>query len=232
LKLSVVIPTLNEAGIIGPLVVYLRHELSGRAHEIIISDGGSTDETVSEAEAYGARATVSAKRGRAHQMNHGARCSDGDVLYFLHADSKPPAGFYDQIASAVQAGHHAGCFRLKFDESNLMLKIYSWFTRFDFDWFRFGDQSLFVQEDVFNEIDGFDEKLRIMEDQEIVRSIRKAGGNFLILHDEVVTSARKYRENGVIRLQAIFTLIVIFYYCGAGQDILVHLYKSLIIPSR
>ena len=74
---------------------------------------------------------------------------------------------------------------------------------------------------------GFDEKLIVMEDQEIVRNLW-ANAPFALMKESVETSARKYRENGVIRLQVIFTLIVLFYYGGAAQELLVHLYNSLI----
>ncbi len=228
MKLSVIIPTLNEAGQIGALVGYLKKILPDEAFEIIVSDGGSNDGTIREANASGALVTRSESRGRASQMNHGARFAKGRVLYFLHADSKPPADLYKQIAGVIQSEVEAGCFRLKFDDSHFLLRLYSWFTRFDIDLFRFGDQSLFIKKNVFERINGFDEELQIMEDQEIVRRIRKVTDNFVIMRDTVTTSARKYRSNGIARLQLIFTLIVILYYFGASQEMLVHFYKSVL----
>jgi rSAM/selenodomain-associated transferase 2 len=230
LKLSVIIPTFNEAGQIGPLIGYLIKVIPAKDFEIIVTDGGSNDGTIREAEVSGALVTRSESRGRASQMNHAARFAKGRVLYFLHADSKPPPDFYEQITGAIQGGAEAGCFRLKFDDSHKLLRSYSWFTRFDIDLFRFGDQSLFIKKNVFNEIKGFDEKLVVMEDQEIVRRIRKVTDNFVILREPVITSARKYRANGVVRLQLIFILIVILYYCGASQEVLGHFYKSFLRP--
>jgi rSAM/selenodomain-associated transferase 2 len=230
LKLSVIIPTLNESGRIGPLVKYLKNELSGMPHEIIISDGGSDDNTIPEAESSGAVVTVSESKGRACQMNHGAEHANGDIFYFLHADTKPPSDFYDQIANAIQGGAVAGCFRLKFDISHPLLQLYGWFTRFEADLFRFGDQSLFVKKEVFVQVNGFDETLSIMEDQEIVRSIKNRTRNFVILKDSVVTSARKYKVNGIVFTQLVFTLIVILYYYGARQEVLAHFYQSVFKP--
>lgn len=228
MKLSIIIPTLNEAGQIGSLIRYVLESACPALHEIVIADGGSTDQTRSVARRAGATIVQCASRGRAAQMNRGAEKASGDLLYFLHADSYPPREFVEQINRAVQSGADAGCFQLRFDSPHPLLRFYSWFTRFDLDIFRYGDQSLFIRKTVFRNLNGFDERLKLMEDQELVRRIKKAGGQFEIMDGEVVTSARKYNANGVIRLQFIYTLLTMLYYFGASQETLVHLYRSLV----
>jgi rSAM/selenodomain-associated transferase 2 len=228
LKLSIIIPTLNEAGRIDSLIRHIQESAGPALHEIVIADGGSTDQTRSVARRAGATVVECSRRGRAVQMNRGAEKATGELLYFLHADSYPPREFALQINRAVQSGADAGCFLLRFDNSHPLLRFYSWFTRFDLDIFRYGDQSLFIRNTVFRKLNGFDESLMLMEDHEFVRRIKKAGGQFEIMDEAVVTSARKYKTNGVIRLQFIFTILMILYYSGASQEVLVHLYRSLV----
>ncbi len=228
MKLSIIIPTLNEADRIESLIRHIRETAGPALHEIVIADGGSTDQTRSVAKRAGASVVECARRGRAVQMNRGAKHASGDLLYFLHADSYPPQEFVKQINRAIQSGADAGCFQLRFDNPHPLLRFYSWFTRFDLDFFRYGDQSLFIRNTVYRKLNGFDESLMLMEDHEFVRRIKKAGGQFQIIDDAVVTSSRKYKNNGVIRLQFIFTILMMLYYFGASQDTLIHLYTSLV----
>lgn len=198
-----------------------------RLTEIIVADGGSTDQTRRVAEKSGARVLHCGQRKRSHQLNSGAETAAGEILYFLHADSSPPPGFDKMIVQSVSSGYGAGCFRLKFDDSHPLLRFYGWCTRFDFDPFRFGDQTLFITRQLFMEIDGYRDDLIVMEDQEIIHRIRRKT-DFRLLKKSVVTSARKYRKNGILRLQFIFGMIVLLYYGGARQETLVHLYHSCI----
>ncbi|MEJ7767169.1 MAG: TIGR04283 family arsenosugar biosynthesis glycosyltransferase [Chitinophagaceae bacterium] len=227
-KISIIIPAINEADQLAKLITYLT-SLPGTEHiaEIILSDGNSTDETRTIASNLGATVIVNEKSGRAIQMNNGARQATGAILYFLHADSLPPRNFIEQIQHKVRNGFVAGCYRLHFDYRHWFLQLNAWFTRFNMNAFRFGDQSLFVTSRVFESIKGFREELIIMEDQEIIYRIRKKG-NFTVINDYVTTSARKYRLNGVYRMQAIFFYIYFSYLLGASQESLVRKYKRLI----
>jgi rSAM/selenodomain-associated transferase 2 len=227
LRISIIIPTLNEEETIGTLL----RELSARAgediHEIIVADGGSMDQTRERASEAGARVIECQKTGRAAQMNEGAEAAMGDVLYFLHADTLPPPEFDQHIKRALFDGAGAGCFRLSFSGGHSVLRFYSWFTQFNSSFLRFGDQSLFVKPDVFMKSGRFDESLYVMEDQEIVRRLKKIS-RFKVIDKAVVTSARKYEENGAFRLQLIYIIIFGLFYAGVRQETLVHLYKSLI----
>jgi rSAM/selenodomain-associated transferase 2 len=224
--ISIIIPAYNEASAIAGCIAATRQACAGALPEIIVVDGGSTDETISVAQAAGAK-VVSGPKGRGRQMNYGASIASGEILYFLHADSLPPQNFNTSIMNAWQKGASSGCFLLAFDYDHWFLKANSWFTRFDVNAVRFGDQSLFVTRGVFDKSSGFREDLIIMEDQEIIHRLRKHG-RFVVMDDFVVTSARKYLENGIYRMQGIFFRIWALYYLGYPQEQLLTLYRKLI----
>lgn len=226
---SIVIPTYNEAGHIEALLHYLRQAGAGTdtAVEIIVADGHSTDATVALARQAGARVAACPRKGRAPQLNYGARQATGHILYFLHADTRPPAGFLDDIRRAVAAGYGCGCYRLAFDEPHWFLRANAWFTRFDVDTVRFGDQSLFVVKTVFEQAGGFRDDLLLLEDQEIIGRLKRLT-RLRVLTGPIVTSARKYRANGIFRLQGAFTLLVLLYYLRVPQPALLRIYRKLI----
>lgn len=227
-KISIIIPALNEEKQIADVIREVRNRGTAAAiSDIIVVDGGSTDRTVEAAEQAGATVITPGTRGRAAQMNSGADAAGGDLYYFLHADTVPPHGFTAEILQAVKKGAQSGSFQLRFTGNHPLLRFYSWCTRFRTTLVRFGDQSLFVDADLFHRIGGFNERLSVMEDQEIVRRLKK-NGRFQLLAGSVITSSRKYELNGTVRLQLVFTMILILYYFGVQQDTLVHLYKSLI----
>jgi rSAM/selenodomain-associated transferase 2 len=223
LKLSIIIPTYNEAEAIGPLLQYLQRHMSPGS-EIIVADGGSRDATCAIAKQHGAQVVQCEQKGRAPQMNAAAAASTGDVLYFLHADTFPPIAFEEYIKQAVQEGAGSGCYRLRFDVAHWFLGLNAWFTRFDVDAIRFGDQSLFVRRDVFLKAEGFNEQLLLLEDQEVIGRLRRLAP-FVVLPQSVVTSARKYRQVGVYKLQAGYFLIYGLYRLGVSQQRLVRIYK-------
>jgi len=225
--ISIIIPTYNEADQIAATIAKTRAANGEHVIEIIVADGGSTDETLSIAAGCNALTIVSETKGRAAQMNKGAAIAKGDILYFLHADSIPPKNFTGYITDAVNNGFSSGCFRLAFDHSHWFLKANCWFTRFNVNAVRFGDQSLFVTKAVFKKSGGFNESLLMMEDQEIIHRLKKHG-RFTVMNDVVTTSARKYIDNGIYRMQAIFFRIWFLYYAGYSQAHLLQLHRRLI----
>ena len=226
---SIIIPTYNEAAGIGALMHHLRQAgtATDAAVEIIVADSPGTDATAALARQAGARVVACPRKGRAAQLNQGAQQATGSILYFLHADSLPPVDFLTDIRGAVTAGYGCGCFRLAFDTPHWFLRAHAWFTRFDVEVARFGDQSLFVQRTIFEQAGGYREDLLLMEDQEITRRLKRLT-RLRVLPGPIITSARKYRENGVFRLQAAFYLLMGLYYVGVAQPILLRIYRAII----
>lgn len=228
--ISIIIPVYNEADVLARNIVNIKKACADELVEIIVVDGGSIDDTVTVARTADAL-VVNSDNGRAKQMNHGATIAKGDILYFLHADSLPPMQFDLSILNAYQNGASSGCFRLAFDYDHWFLEVNSWFTRFDVNAVRFGDQSLFVNKEVFHKSGGFREDLMIMEDQEIIHRIKQYG-KFVVINDVVITSARKYLDHGVYRMQGIFFRIWALYYLRYPQEKLLKLYKKLIYKHK
>lgn len=225
---SVIIPTYNESACIQATIQKLRrHDERRLIKEIIVVDGGSTDDTVPRARSAGVKVVNCPRKGRSAQMNFGALLAGEGVLYFLHADTIPPKNFTGNILKAFNEGAVSGCFRLDFDHNHWFLKTCCWFTKFNINAVRFGDQSLFVVKNIFHASGGFREDLLMMEDQEIIHRIKQYG-KFKVMAAVVTTSARKYLDNGIFRMQAVFFYIWFLYYLGYSQEYLLKLHRNLI----
>lgn len=169
----------------------------------------------------------SKERGRASQLNYGARLAKGDILYFLHADTFPPHGFVASIHASIQEGKPCGSFWIKFDESHWSLCMFSYLFRFSTPYLRFGDQSLFVSKDLFLKTGGYDTSTLIMEGQEYAFRLYKTG-SFRLLTSFVISSGRKFRQNGTLRLLIVYAFIYIMYHLGFSQNKLVSIYRMWI----
>lgn len=233
--LSIVIPVLNEAATVEELLMHLEKKVvSDVPKEIIFIDGGSKDDTVPLIKRYAsekARLPISVLRspkGRAIQMNEGARRAQGTILYFLHADSFPPHAFDQHIIRSVLNGKTAGCFRMKFDNTNIILMVSQWFTRFNLKACRGGDQSLFVSREIFETLNGYNENYNVYEDCEFIGRIYDNYG-FTVINDYVITSARRYAKNGTLKLQYHFAVIHLKKWMGADAYTLNNYYNKYII---
>lgn len=225
--ISIIIPTLNEEENIGRLVEYLFHNSRNDAIEIIISDGGSKDDTLEKALKAGATAVSSTRRGRAAQMNHGASIAKGDILYFVHADTVPPEGYTKDIKKAVEEGFGIGRYRTKFDSKKRILKLNAFFTRFDLFMCYGGDQTLFITKDLFQSIGGYDETMLIMEDYEIIGRARENAA-YKIIQKPALVSARKYDKRSWLKVQKANYSIIEMYKKGASQKAMVDSYKLML----
>lgn len=227
MHLSIIIPTYNEEENILRLLNYLRENSDDRLAEIIVVDGGSLDRTVEIVKEAGFTCMISDKKGRAAQMNYGYRMSKGEVLHFVHADSKPPSSYLDDIQQAIDGGFSAGCYRFRFDSDHLLLKINSYFTRFDRIMCRGGDQTLFITRELFEHLKGFREDFLIMEEYDLIQKIQRIA-HFKIIPKNVMVSARKYEKNHYLQVNFANLVVFMMYFLGARQDTMVHAYKSLI----
>jgi rSAM/selenodomain-associated transferase 2 len=224
--ISVIIPAQNEQDSIVDLIAHIKATAHTEAVKEIIVAVNGTDSTATRASDAGA-IVVTVGSSRAVALNGGHSQATGDILYFLHADSLPPPGWDSRIISAYFAGYHAGTFRLRFDSEHPLLRLSAWFTRFNWKFIRFGDQSLFVTQDVFTGAGKFDENMRIMEDREIINRIMKFS-RFAILPQYLVTSERKYLRYGYWRLQAIYLVINVIYYLKLPQSDIIAVYRKLL----
>lgn len=227
MKISVIIPTLNEADTIGQLVDDLRTYGRDRLMDLLVVDGGSTDDTVGRARQAGARVVVSPQPGRACQMNYGAALTSGDVLYFVHADVQIHPDFVSDITQAITNGNDAGCYRFRFASSHPLLRLNSYGTRFPGIMSRGGDQTLFVTRGLFNRLGGFRERYVIMEDFDMIVRIR-AVGRFCIIPRDVIVSARKYEENSWLRVQVANLTAFSLFFMNVAPTHIARTYKRML----
>ena len=221
MTLSVVVPAFQEAGCVGATVDAASG--LGADVEIILVDGGSSDGTAAIARRHGARVIQANDRGRARQMNQGAVAASGDVLLFLHADTiLPPDARREIDAILSDPAVAGGCFRLKFDHDHPLLRLSSALTRFGFRLFHYGDCAYFVRRTIYQEMGGF-HAMPLLEDLDFwLRLTRRH--RVVVARASVLTSARRFREVGVVRQQSLATLIVLLYVLGVGAPRLARLY--------
>lgn len=220
-SISVVIPALNEAERIGPAIESAR----GEAHEVIVVDGGSADGTRDIAYSQGAR-VLAAPRNRACQMNAGALAAEGNVLLFLHADTRLPRNFAASIRRLLTRHTAAGAFRLRLDGSGRALRVVEAGTWWRSRWGQtpYGDQGLFLKARIFRATGGF-AALPIMEDLELVRRLRRRGA-IRTSRTPVIASARRWEVLGTFRTTWINQLMVLGYDLGVSPERLAAFYNK------
>lgn len=225
-KISIIIPILNEAENISNLLNYLLNNASKKnISEIICVDGGSNDGSQKIISKSVNIKLLNAEKGRAKQMNFGAKHATGNILYFLHADSFPPKNFDKLIIEEVKKGNQAGCFRMQFDSKHWWLKLSGWLTQLPFKCCRGGDQSQFITKSLFNSIGGFDENFSIYEDNDLIAKLF-ARKQFVVIQKWLTTSARCYKSNGVWRLQFHYWTIHLKKFFGASPKNLNNYYQK------
>lgn len=226
-KISVIIPTLNEAEQIGNLLQFLKQNGKNQIAEIIVSDADSIDKTQQIATEYDILLISTNLASRAHQMNEAAKIATGDILYFVHADAKPPDTFTTDIITFIRKGYDFGCYRFKFDSKHPSLAVNSFFTRFKVLWCRGGDQTLFIKKSVFDQNNGFNEEYVVMEDFELIKRLWKKY-KFCIIPKSVLVSARKYEDNSYWQVNLANLKIFRMFLKGYPPQLLKEKYYQLI----
>jgi rSAM/selenodomain-associated transferase 2 len=194
-NISIIIPALNEGRNIAPLMAATR--ALGEC-EIVVVDGGSTDDTWEQAATADVRRK--SERGRARQQNAGAQAATGDVLLFLHADCRLQPGCLEAIREALaDARCVGGCFRQRIDADGWRYRLLERgnAARVRCLGWAYGDQAIFVRRSVFESLGGFPDLL-LMEDLYFVKRLRKAG-RFVLLAPPIVVSARRWQKMGLLR---------------------------------
>jgi rSAM/selenodomain-associated transferase 2 len=220
--ISVVVPALDEAAEIDATLASARDPA---VHEVIVVDGGSGDDTAARAAAAAAR-VVRAGRGRALQMNAGAALATGDVLLFLHADTRLPSGFGTAVCEALAGGAIGGRFDVVLRGSHPLLPVVARLmnVRSRLTGVSTGDQAVFVRRDVFERLGGF-APLPLMEDVELTSRLKRAG-RVAALRLAVATSGRRWEEHGVVRTIVLMWTLRLAYACGVPAERLARAYRT------
>ena len=194
--ISVIIPVVNEEH---ELHAAIRSAMQASGVEVIVVDGGSTDATVETANRLGAH-VVHASPLRAIQMNAGISAANGEILLFLHADTRLPAGYDNEVTTLMQRSDvAAGAFRIAFDRVRLSLRLIEYGTNLRSRWLQmpYGDQAIFLRAETMSRIGAYRE-LSVMEDFDLMRRLRRLG-RIELTSAAVTTSARRWRKLGVWR---------------------------------
>ncbi|HZR81954.1 MAG TPA: TIGR04283 family arsenosugar biosynthesis glycosyltransferase [Candidatus Binatia bacterium] len=218
--ITVVVPVLDEADEIAATLASARDPEVG---EVVVVDGGSRDATVAIARSLGHR-VLDCPPGRAAQMNAGAAVATGDVLLFLHADTRLPAGFGGLVREALARGAVAGRFDVALRGRRRALAMVAAFMNLRSRLTRIatGDQAMFVRRDVFERLGGF-RPIPLMEDVDLSRRLR-AAGRYAALRAKVSTSGRRWETYGVLRTIVLMWRLRLAFWWGVPAERLAALY--------
>ncbi|MTI58857.1 MAG: glycosyltransferase [Firmicutes bacterium] len=222
--ISIIIPTFNEEKTISDTISHVK-ALKGDK-EIIVVDGGSEDSTLTLAEKE-ADIVFKTTSGRGHQLNEGAYAAGGDILFFLHCDSRLEKDALSAIKDVLSdKGLIGGCFSLKIADDSLPLRFISWTSNLRSRFLKiiFGDQGIFIRKDIFFRLGGFPE-IELMEDWEFSRKMASKG-ELAFLSNKIYTSARRWYSFGIWRTILLMQKIKLLYLLGVKPEKLNQIYRN------
>ena len=226
--ISIIIPTFQEANYIGSMLDYLMLCPGNTQFEIIVADAGSEDQTNEIARSKNVTILNCPVRCRACQMNFAANRAKGDVLYFVHADTMPPAHFVSDITKAIRQGHDIGGYRFRFHPNNGLLRINSYLTRFNILAFRGGDQTIFISRKAWETLGGYDEKFVVMEEYDLLKRASNLGYKYHLMPSEVLVSNRKYHKNSWLRVNFANLVAMVLFRLNTPPIKIKKIYSSLL----
>jgi len=230
LKLSIIIPCLNEAENIFKTLSHLQ-SLRRRGHEVILSDGGSLDDTLKLSQSL-VDHCISSAAGRAIQMNSGAKIANGDILCFLHADTIAPENIDQLILNSMQNTASInqiswGFFSIRLSSTRWPFRVIEWFInqRSCISHIATGDQGIFIYKNLFNNISGF-AKITLMEDINFSKRLKKISRPICIKNNTLITSSRRWEKHGIIRTVVLMWKLRLAYFLGINANTLAKVYHS------
>ena len=228
MQISIIVPVFNEAPLIRRFLAHLRERAPGA--EIIVADGGSSDDTADLAAGF-CDQLVESQRSRARQMNAGAHAARGDILWFVHADAELPSQCLDEIARIMKNPNIAGgYFRIRLPGA-LIYRLTDSFAHYAGMLLRMrcGDHGIFCRRTAFVGIGGFP-AVPLMEDVEFFRRLHRCGR---VAHSEkrIIVSPRRYEAIGRTRLTFSFGFIATLYVFGVSSSRLASIYKRMCCPA-
>jgi rSAM/selenodomain-associated transferase 2 len=231
MQVSIIIPVLNEASLIRPFLSTLRERTSGA--EIIVVDGASTDGTDRIAQDLCDQMIRTEDRSRAKQMNAGVQVANGDIFWFLHADSEVPVDSLNEIARITRDPNVCGgFFRIQLPAAPAVYRLTDSFAHYAGLLLRMrcGDHGIFCRRSAFVDAGGFPD-VALMEDVEFFRRLRRCGS---IVHSNrrIRASARRYETVGPTRLTFAYGLIATLYAFGVPLSKLARIYQCTCCDSK
>jgi rSAM/selenodomain-associated transferase 2 len=224
MKISIVIPTLNEAANLPQTLAAIGPPNPDR--EIIIADGGSTDATIEITQIAGA-IVIPCPPGRASQQNHGAAEATGDIYLFLHADTQLPPNWAELVTQTLANPQTiAGAFELAIDAPQWGLRLIEWGVKIRSRYFHlpYGDQAIFLRAATFHQLGGFPD-LPIMEDFQLVKQLQPLG-QISLVSAAVKTSSRRWDRRGLVQTTLLNQVMILGFYLGVDPDRLRQWYRG------
>ena len=226
MRISVIIPVLNEADVMGESLSQFQH---AQDVDVMVVDGGSVDETCSIVKASGFGQWIEgALPGRATQMNFGASHARGEIFLFLHADTFLPDKGLDLIRNTLQdPAVVGGCFRLGFSENYWPFRSIAYFSnlRSKYLGITYGDQGIFVRRSVFEAVGGY-ARLKLFEDSEFCKAVSQQG-SFVMLPESVCSSTRRWRKCGIVRTVFWMWMLRVLFLCSVSDETLCRWYRAV-----
>lgn len=214
---SIIVPVLNEAEHINPLIEHVRSQRFVGSYEIIVVDADPQGSTINAIRDKSIKA-IRAGRGRGRQMNAGAAAAQGEILIFLHADTRLPDNAFEKIRQVLENQNYVGgAFDLGIDSDRVVLKYIAVRAslRSRLNRIPYGDQAIFIRKTYFDRIGRFKE-IPLMEDVDLMRRIKKDRGKIFILPDKVITSPRRWERDGAFYTTLKNQVLVALFYLGVS----------------